>query len=218
MRRLLLPVFALLIALPLMGFDIRDAFLDPKNPSVPHGVVRLKNGAEIEALLNRARWVSPGLKGPALYMISFRTCPDCVRFKHDAFPALHAANIDTRVIPFARPNLPNGTPKSRVGERAAIAEIWEHRNWAFFSDWSEIPVEAYDTLEGRPIDAEKDPARLKRVEEARAWVNDMRVALAKNGAQIAYPALLWQSKGVWKVCMCETEPQVRLILKELNVK
>lgn len=218
MRRLLSMICAVVLALPLMGFALGDLFLDPKHPRVPRGAVTLKNGAEIEALLNRARWVSPGIKGPAIYMISFRTCPDCVRFKHEEFPKLHKAGIDTRVIPFARPNLSDGTPKSRVGERAAIAEIWERRNWAFFTEWSEIPVDAYDTLEDRPMDAEKDPARMKRVEDARAWVADMRAALAKNGVQIAYPAILWKRDDQWRVCMCETAAQTKMILKELGVK
>ncbi len=38
-----------------------------------------KNQAEITRILETAGWVSPGLKGQKLYMVSFRTCPDCVR-------------------------------------------------------------------------------------------------------------------------------------------
>ena len=218
MRQLRHILILLALMLPLAAFSVRDLFLDPSTPRVPDGAVTLKNGAEIDALLARAAWVSPGLDGKPVYMISFRTCPDCVRFKKEAFPKLHAAKIDTRVIAFARPNLADGTPKSRVGERAAIAEIWLHRNWGFFNTWSDIPVDAYDTLPDRPIDAESDPARAAKVDEARRWVADMRAALAKNGVQIAYPTLLWQRDGKWRVCMCETDAQTRQILKELGVR
>src|SRR5437762_13382284 len=52
--------------------------------------------AQIAALLQSAGWVSPGLKGKALYMVSFRTCPDCIRFKAEEFPRFQAKGVDTR--------------------------------------------------------------------------------------------------------------------------
>jgi radical SAM superfamily enzyme YgiQ (UPF0313 family) len=61
-----------------------------------------KHQEEITQLLETAGWVSPGLKDKRLYMVSFRTCPDCLRFKAEEFPALHAKNVDTRVIEVAR--------------------------------------------------------------------------------------------------------------------
>jgi len=35
-------------------------------------------------------------------LVSFRTCPDCLRFKAEEFPKHHATKGDTRVIEVAR--------------------------------------------------------------------------------------------------------------------
>jgi hypothetical protein len=88
-----------------------------------------RNQAEIAKILETAGWVSPGLKGPKLYMVSFRTCPDCVRFKSEEYPGLHKAGVDTRLIEIARADR-NGVPKSTPAERATVAEMWVNRSWA----------------------------------------------------------------------------------------
>src|SRR5947209_4609249 len=87
----------------------------------PHEINR--DQAEIARLLEGAGWVSPGLTGPKLYMLGFRSCSDCIRFKAEAFPALHAANVDTRVIEVALPDV-GGLPRSTPAERATVAELW----------------------------------------------------------------------------------------------
>ena len=75
------------------------------------------NQVEIARILQTSGWVSPGLKGKTLYMVSFRTCPDCIRFMTEEFPKLHAAGVDTRVIEVARRQV-NGIAKSTPLERA----------------------------------------------------------------------------------------------------
>src|SRR5207237_10257403 len=57
------------------------------------------NGAEIAALLDNAGWVSPGLSDTkVLYLVGFRSCPDCIRFETEEFPRLQAARATQRVI------------------------------------------------------------------------------------------------------------------------
>src|SRR5687768_15851679 len=85
----------------------------------PHTIKR--DQAEIARLLEGAGWVSPGLTGPKLYMLGYRSCTDCVRFKLESFPALHAAGVDTRVIEIARRDR-NGVSHSTPAERTTVAE------------------------------------------------------------------------------------------------
>ncbi len=206
-------LFTALAATFLMGFSL----FGWGKPSVPTKPVTLKKHAEeIGQLLENSGWVSPGLDGPAIYKISFRACPDCVRFKEDAFPRLHQAGVDTRVIVFAREDR-NGKPRSTVGERAAIAEIWKHRDWDFYSQWFDIPMSVYDTLEDRPPNVEGDPERLALVDKSQIFNARMRELLAQNGVQIAYPAILWKVDGKWRICMCEKPKQVEMMLNELGV-
>jgi hypothetical protein len=108
-----------------------------------------RNQAEIAKILETAGWVSPGLKGPKLYMVSFRTCPDCVRFKSEEYPGLHKAGVDTRLIEIARADR-NGVPKSTPAERATVAEMWVNRSWALSEAWDATPVEAWTAAGHRP--------------------------------------------------------------------
>ena len=79
-----------------------------------------RHQAEITKILESSGWAAPGLPGKRLYMVSFRTCPDCLRFKAEEFPALHAKNVDTRVIEVARADK-NGIARSTAVERATVA-------------------------------------------------------------------------------------------------
>ena len=112
-------------------------------------------------------WVSPGLKGPKLYMVSFRTCPDCVRFKSEEYPGLHKANVDTRLIEIARADR-NGVPKSTPAERATVAELWVNRSWALSEKWDATPVEAWTAKGIAPADG--DVARSAVIEAGRKTV------------------------------------------------
>src|SRR5262245_54932109 len=87
----------------------------------PHTITR--NQAQIAKLLESAGWVSPGQTGPKLYMVSFRSCPDCIRYKTEEFPVLQAVGVDTRVIEIARADY-NGLARSTPAERATVAELW----------------------------------------------------------------------------------------------
>src|SRR4051794_31778165 len=74
-----------------------------------------KNQAEIAKILEQSGWVSPGNKGAKLYMVSYRTCSDCVRFEKQEFPKLHKVGVDTRVIVIARADK-NGVENSTAPE------------------------------------------------------------------------------------------------------
>jgi hypothetical protein len=90
--------------------------------------------AQIARILEGSGWVSPHLPGAKLYMVSYRSCPDCIRFEEEVFPKLHAVGVDTRVIVIARPDL-NGAVKSTPAERATVAEIWVNRSWQLLEQW-----------------------------------------------------------------------------------
>ena len=160
----------------------------------------------IRTLLTEAGWVSPGLsKTRWLYMVSFRSCPDCIRFETEQFPDVHKAGIDTRVILVARRN------RSTAPERSGVAEIWAHRDWRTFETWTGMPVDAW-TAEGLPS-ADTDPARAALLEKSRALVDALKPLLEENGVRFAYPTLIWQGPdGHLRGCACEdriTYPYIR---------
>ncbi|HZZ36799.1 MAG TPA: hypothetical protein VFE03_13835, partial [Caulobacteraceae bacterium] len=101
----------------------------------PHTITR--HQVEIATILERAGWVSPKLTGPKLYMVSFRSCADCIRFEETSFDRLHKAGVDTRVIVIARADR-NGQSKSTPPERATVAELWLNRSWRLYEDWTGV--------------------------------------------------------------------------------
>jgi hypothetical protein len=180
----------------------------------PHTVT--KHQAEIAKILNEAGWVSPGGKGPKLYMVSFRSCPDCVRFKAEEFPRLHKAGVDTRVIEVARRDH-NGLPKSTPAERATVAELWLNRNWALAERWDATPIDAW-TAAGIPP-ADGDRARTAVVESGRSMVDELIPLLKDNGVNFAYPLLVWwNDKGEMRSCACEKRETFRFVRKELGAR
>lgn len=175
-----------------------------------------RDQVEIAKLVEGAGWVSPGRTGPKLYMIGFRSCPDCIRFKEEQFPALHAANVDTRVIEIARADV-NGLAKSTPAERATVAQLWLTRSWGLFEQWNGVPAEAW-TAPGIPP-ADGDPARTAVVEAGRTLVADLRPLLKANGVNFAYPTLIWwTADGTMKACACEKRETYRFVLKDLGVE
>jgi hypothetical protein len=175
-----------------------------------------KHQAEIAKILETAGWVSPGKTGPKLYMVSFRTCPDCIRFKAEEFPLLHAANVDTRVIEIARRDL-NGVPKSTPAERATVAELWLNRSWPLMEQWEDVPAEAWTAPGIAPADG--DMARTAVVEAGRKLVDDLQPLLKANGINFAYPTLIWWTKdGKMRGCACERRETYRYVREELGVK
>lgn len=173
-----------------------------------------RHQAEIAQLVEHAGWVSPGLKGKPLYMISFRSCPDCIRFMTEEFPRLHAADVDTRVIEIARRDA-NGLAKSTPVERATVAQLWLTRDWKLLEAWESVPVEAWKAPGIPPADG--DMARMAVVESGRSMVDRLRPLLRANGVDLRYPTLIWwNDKGEMRACACEKPQTYRFVRRELG--
>ena len=180
----------------------------------PHTIK--KHQAEITRILEESGWVSPGRTGPKLYMIGFRSCPDCIRFKTEQFRDLHAAGVDTRVIEVARRDV-NGISKSTPVERSTVAELWVNRSWRLMEDWDRAPIEAW-RAEGIPP-ADGDVARSAVVEASRKMVDDLKPLLKDNGVSFAYPLLVWWTKdGTMRACACEKRETYKYVRKELGLE
>jgi len=176
-----------------------------------------RNQAQIAALLQRSGWVSPGLKGPVLYEIGFRSCPDCARLRLEEFPRYRKANVDTRVILVARRDY-NGVAKSTPAERSTVAELWFNRSWNLLEKWEDTPIDAW-TASGIPA-ADNDAARSAVVEQGRLLVEQITPLLAANGVDnhgFRYPTLIWWDKqGHMRACACEQPPTYRFVRQELG--
>lgn len=173
-----------------------------------------KHQAEIAKILETSGWVSPGGGPNRLYMISFRSCTDCLRFEAEAFPKLHKANVDTRVIVMARRD-ENGMERSTPVERATVAQLWLTRSWPLFEAWHGVAHEAWPGTGIPPADG--DMARTAVVEAGRKMVDDLRPLLKDNGIDFYYPLLVWWTKdGEMHGCACEKPQAYRRVLKELG--
>ncbi len=173
-----------------------------------------RNQAEITRILETSGWVSPGKTGPKVYMVAFRDCPDCQRFKGEEFPQLHAANVDTRVIMIARRDL-NGRAQSTPAERATVAELWLNRSWPLLQRWEAVASPAW-TAPGVPP-ADRDMARTAVVEAGRKLVDDLTPLLRPNGVNLAYPTLVWWTKdGEMKACACDRPETYKYVRRDLG--
>ena len=178
----------------------------------PHTLTR--HQAEISQILERSGWVSNHGSRGVLYMVSFRSCPDCVRFETEQFPVLHKAGVDTRVIVVARRDL-NGIAKSTPAERTTVAELWVNRRWDLLQRWLAVPVDAW-TAPGLPP-ADGDMARGAVVEASRKMVDDLKPLLRDNGITLAYPTLIWwTTDGRMRGCACESPHTYRFVRRELG--
>ena len=174
-----------------------------------------KHQQEIVRILESSGWASPGLPGKRLYMVSFRTCPDCVRFKDEEFPKLHAKGVDTRVIEVARRDV-NGVAKSTPAERATVAQLWLTHDWRLQQAWESVPAAAW-RAPGIP-QADGDMARTAVIEAGRKMVDDLQPLLKANGIRFAYPLLVWwDDKGRMRGCACERRETYRFVRKELGI-
>jgi len=184
---------------------------DPFPGGDPGGIHTIvKDKAKILKLLKGSGWVSPHLSGKPLWMISFRSCPDCIRFEKEQFEDLHAAKVDTRVIMVAR------RAKSTPAERTGVGELWAKRDWKTFEAWTAIPVEAF-TGEGMPS-GDTDPTRVALVERGRQFIDELTPLLAENGLPMHYPTLIWQDKqGRLRGCACEERETYSFFRKDLGV-
>jgi hypothetical protein len=179
----------------------------------PHTITH--NQQEIAAKLEQAGWVSPGKKDKVLYMVSFRSCPDCLRFKAEEFPAIRAAGVETRVIEVARRDV-NGIAKSTPAERATVAELWINRDYRLMERWESVPADAWTAPGLKPADG--DAARTAVIEAGRTLVDDLQKLAKPNGIDFAYPFLVWwDEKGQMRGCACEKRETYRFVRKELGV-
>lgn len=173
-----------------------------------------KNAQEIATTLESAGWVSPGLKGQRLYMISYRICEDCVVFEKEQMPVLHAAGVDTRVIMTPRPTR-NGVVRSSPAERTTIAELWANRSWPLYEQWQSVPADAW-TAQGLPP-ADGDAARTALVKASEDFVAKMQPLLKDNGVSLAYPTLIWETKdGTLRTLAWREGVRYDHMLKELG--
>ena len=178
----------------------------------PHKIT--KHQGEITKLLEQSGWVSPGLQGPKLYMISFRSCPDCILFVTEQFPKLHTAGVDTREIMVARADA-DGMAHSTPAERATVAELWVNRRWSLLQAWYAIPPDAWKAPGVAPADG--DTGRTAVVEASRKTVTDLKPLLKDNGINFAYPLLVWWTRdGEMHGCACERRETHRFVLTELG--
>lgn len=172
-----------------------------------------RNQDQIAQALDHAGWVSPHLTGPKLYVIVYRACPDCLAFESAEFPKLQQADVDTRVIVIARPDL-NGQALSTPAERATVAELWLNRSWKLFQQWSQSPPDAW-TAPGVPP-ADGDAARTAVIQAGRQMVSDLTPLLAADGVAFAYPTLVWWTRdGRMRACACAAPQRWRYVEQEL---
>jgi len=181
----------------------------------PHTIT--KHQDQIAQLLQQSGWVSPGLPGPKLYEIGFRSCDDCIRLRLEEFPKYQKAGVDTRVIMVARRDR-NGLSKSTPVERSTVAELWANRKWAQLEAWEQVPVDAW-TAPGI-IAADGDTARSALVEQSRLLVDQLKPLLADNGVDnhgFRYPTLIWWDKqGRMRACACEKRQTYGAVRRELG--
>jgi hypothetical protein len=173
-------------------------------------VTLTRNLVEIQRMLDQGGWVSPGGDGPPVYLVGYRSCEACIAYQRDAFVALDAANIDTRVLVFARADL-SGFPLSSPAERTTVAELWFNRDWTLYTRWMATPAKAW-TAPGL-IPADTDVARTAAVRGAQAYVDRLHGLLSDAGVSEGYPLLIWRDpRGRLKACACfdpTNWPQVR---------
>ncbi len=199
-------------ALGALALSVPALATDPFPGGDPGGIHTItKDKAKILKLLNQSGWVSPHIKGKPLWMVSFRSCPDCIRFEKEQFDALHRSGVDTRVIVIARRS------KSTAPERTGVGELWAKREWKTYEDWTSIPVDAF-TGEGLKS-GDDDPARAALVEKGRKFIDDLTPLLAENGLPMHYPTLIWQdAKGRLRGCACEEPETYEFFRRDLGVK
>lgn len=169
---------------------------------------------EIAKTLEGAGWVSPRNAGPKLYMISYRSCTDCIRYEAEEFPKLHKAGVDTRVVVIARPDK-NGVQSSTPEERATVAELWANRKWGLFEAWTKGVPDSWKAVGIAPADG--DIGRTALIEAGRKIVADLTPQLKDNGIEFAYPLLIWWTKdGEMHGCACEKAQTYANVRRELG--
>lgn len=159
-----------------------------------------KDDAAIQRLLDQGDWISPGRKGAAVYMLTYRDCQACETYQRKEFPKLAAVDVDTRVLVFVRPDV-SGQSLSTPVERATVAELWLNRDWSLYQSWMATPTDNWSPA-GLRI-ADNDWARGAVVGATHAYVDKLRALLQENGLTGDDPILIWRDKrGRLKACSC----------------
>jgi len=177
----------------------------------PHTVT--KDQDEIAKALDQAGWVSPHLTGPKLYLIVYRDCPDCTAFETAELAKLQNAQVDTRIVVIARPDL-NGQALSTAAERSTVAELWLNRSWKLFQQWSLASPAAWSAPGIAPADG--DAARTAVIEAGRDLVSELTPEFGDNGVKFAYPTLVWWTRdGRMRACACAAPQTWKYVEAEL---
>ena len=211
MRRWLLPLSLALAGIVVIAGVSLFLLWDNDWRWQPHTIT--KDQDEIARALDQSGWVSPHLTGPKVYVIVYRACPDCLAFEAAEFPKLQKADVDTRVIVVARPDL-NGQALSTQAERATVAELWLNRSWKLFQQWSLTQPDAWTAPGVAPADG--DAARTAVIQAGQRMVSGLAPLLAPSGVQFAYPTLVWWTRdGRMRACACAEPPRWKYVEQEL---
>ena len=180
-------------------------------------VTIVKDQAEIQKLLESAGAVSPQRTGPWLYMITYRACAPCARYQREEFPKLAEANVDTRVIVYARPDR-EGVSMSTPAERSTVAEMWINpdRSWNLYLQWMAVPRREWGAPGVKPSDG--DIARTAVVDASRQFIEKLTPLLKGNGLGTEYPLLIWRDRdGYLKACACADRRSYAFVRHDLGV-
>lgn len=213
--RVAIVVPLLVFGLILAGIGFVAVFEKPPIPAklLPKTPITITVGiGELTDALTHAPWVSPRLSGKAFYKIGFRTCPDCINFKLTEFADYQQANIDTRVILFARREI------SSAEEQAILADMACKRDWTIYSRWMADVPEAYGETYGLPPAANSSKQRSACLEWGRIVHDRIANVVEQNGWQMQSPALFWRAEnGDWRMFLGDNKRAKRIIRKELGV-
>jgi hypothetical protein len=212
-RKVLLWAMALVVIIPALIGTGYWIWWDQFKRYAPVTVTR--NQAEIQVLLDKAGYVSPGRGPQAIYVITHRSCETCRAFQEQEFPKYDAAGVDTRVIVFA-PADDQGLKRSTSAERSTIAELWLTRSWPIYQAWF-MSSDANWKATGLPV-ADNDFARSAVVDATRNYVSQMSTLLSANNVRVAYPLVIWRDQNnMLKVCACGNEKAYHFIREDLSV-
>lgn len=162
----------------------------------------IADGKALESLLSGAPFVHPGdTDGPVLYVIGFRSCPPCLAFKEAEYARLLADGADVRWLTYARKDRPDGTVRSKPGERAMVAEIARTRDYALWQRWYAVSPETFYEAEPLPPSADGDATREALLNAERARVDALADLMAAQGWDLFIPAMFWRDRtsGKWMV-------------------
>ena len=160
-----------------------------------------QNPAEVQQLLDGARWVSEGTGSRPVYVIAYRESPAFDRWRTEEMGRLVAGGADLRMIVFARPDH-QGQVLSTAPERSTVAELWLTRDWDLYQRWMSSPVQTWTAAQLAPADG--DLARTAVVDAGRNFIGELGEALSRSSVPLRYPLIIWRDEqGFLKACACD---------------